>query len=134
MRSKNLNSVLNSVKIPDLIINMLPKDTNGTGKNVFGGVLMHYMDMAALNAARKVCCSTIVTRAFENILFEAPIHVGDSVYFYGSVAKVGRTSLTIELEVFALFTGTRARKVASARCIFVAVDENERPTRLEMLN
>lgn len=120
-------------------VEMLPKDTNAWG-SIFGGVIMGYMDVAGGDAARKYIkkgCATpavknCVTRAVRRMDFIAPIFVGDMAAFYTSVLRVGRTSITVYVEVIAeRFDTAEEIKVGAATIVYVAVDEQGRPTPIK---
>lgn len=77
----------------------MPADTNPHG-DIFGGWIMSQMDIAGGILARENTCSRVVTVAVDTITFIKPVQVGDVVCCYGEVAKIGTTSLTINLEVW----------------------------------
>lgn len=77
----------------------MPADTNPHG-DIFGGWIMSQMDIAGGILAREVTCTRIVTVAVDTITFIKPVHVGDVVCCYGEIAKIGNTSVTIDLEVW----------------------------------
>jgi len=77
----------------------MPADTNPHG-DIFGGWIMSQMDIAGGILAREKTCSRIVTVAVESITFIKPVNVGDVVCCYGEVVKIGKTSITIDLEVW----------------------------------
>ncbi|SDO62341.1 acyl-CoA thioesterase YciA [Desulforhopalus singaporensis] len=76
----------------------MPADTNPAG-DIFGGWIMSQMDIAGGILARERTCTRVVTVAVDSIRFIKPVHVGDTVCCYGNVAKIGNTSITIDLEV-----------------------------------
>jgi acyl-CoA thioesterase YciA len=103
---------------------MLPRDTNARG-TIFGGVILSHIDLAGAVAARQHSAKDFVTKAMHEVEFIAPVYVGDVVSFYTEVAKDGRTSLTVRVEVEAeRFSepGLRAR-VTEAEVVYVAIDE-----------
>ena len=77
----------------------MPADTNPVG-DIFGGWIMSQMDIAGGIMAREVTCSRVVTVAVETIVFIKPVKVGDVVCCHGEVAKIGTTSISINLEVW----------------------------------
>jgi acyl-CoA thioesterase YciA len=116
---------------PAIRVAMLPRDTNAAG-TIFGGVILSYIDMAAAIEARKTVTTKIVTVAMREVVFKAPVFVGDLVSFYTSTVKVGRTSITIKVLVEAerwMKWGERAR-VTEAEVIYVAVDEQGHPMEI----
>jgi len=107
----------------------MPADTNPSG-DIFGGWIMSQMDMAGGILAKEFTQSRVVTVAVDSIHFIKPVHVGDVVCCYGRVSKVGTTSLTIHLEVWAKKelqpeSSLSGRfKVTQAAFTYVAVDRN----------
>lgn len=108
---------------------MLPAETNGMG-NIFGGMLLTYMDMAGHYTARQACnnrvISRCVTRLMDKIEFKEPVHVNDIITCYGMITKVGRTSITVHIDVEAERHG-EIIQVTQADLVFVAVDMAGRP-------
>lgn len=115
---------------PAIRMVLLPKDTNYLG-TIFGGVLLSHIDLASAVEARRHAARTFVTRAFRGVEFHEPVFLGDIVSFYTSTLRLGKTSITVKVEVEAerLTSGTRERvKVTEAEVVLVAVDERGRPT------
>jgi acyl-CoA thioesterase YciA len=109
----------------------MPKDTNAHG-TIFGGVILSYIDTAGAIEARKHTLKKIVTKAMHEVVFMAPVFVGDIVSLYTELVRIGRTSITVKVLVEAdraLHPGERAR-VTEAEVVYVAVDENRRPIPL----
>ncbi len=114
-------------RAPTIRVTAMPADANAYG-DIFGGWLMSLMDSAAgLTAARR-SRGRAVTIAMDGMQFHAPVHVGDEVSVYAQIAKIGRTSIAIQVESWARDRhGEESRKVTEARFIFVAIDEDRRP-------
>src|ERR1700704_6774533 len=74
-----------------------PADMNGNG-DIFGGWVLSQMDVAGGALAARVAKGRVATVAIAALTLVQPIKVGDMVSIYGNVAKVGRTSITIDLE------------------------------------
>jgi len=110
---------------PAIRITMLPRDTNSQG-TIFGGVILSYIDMAgAIEAHRKTGMERFVTVAMREVIFHAPVWVGDLVSFYSETVNIGTTSITVRVVVEAERYGqpsARAR-VTQAEVVYVAVDE-----------
>ncbi len=107
---------------------MMPKDTNAHG-TIFGGVILSYIDQAAAVEAKRHGASFIVTVAMREVVFLEPVSVGDLVSFYTRLVRIGRTSITISVEVISQpgeGLGKRV-KVTEAEVTFVNLDENRRP-------
>jgi acyl-CoA thioesterase YciA len=116
---------------PAIRVMLLPKDTNARG-TIFGGVIMSQIDLAGAVEAQRHTRKKIVTVAVREIVFHQPVFVGDTVSFYTHVIKKGRTSITVGVCVEA----QRATdpdvtvKVTEAETIFVAIDDEGKPTPL----
>src|SRR5260370_34660439 len=95
---------------PAIRIAMLPRDTNAQG-TIFGGIILSYIDMAgAIEAHRHTSMDRFVTVAMREVIFHAPVFVGDLVSFYCETGKIGTTSITVRVVVEAeRYVGTRAK-------------------------
>lgn len=121
-------------RCPTIRLLAMPKDTNAAG-DIFGGWLMAQVDIAGAICAHERARGRVVTVAVNSFHFRAPVFVGDIVSCYSKVTKVGKTSLTVDVEVYA----ERERdplqvvKVTEAILSYVAVDEsrNKRPVPAE---
>jgi acyl-CoA thioesterase YciA len=114
-------------KQPVLRIVPMPADTNAHG-TIFGGWVMAQVDIAGSIPAWERAQGPVVTVAVNSFVFREPVFVGDVVSIYAQVLKVGRTSVTVDVEVFA--QRDRARdvvKVTEAQLTYVAVDAERRP-------
>jgi len=102
-----------------------PSDLNVNG-NIFGGWVLSQMDLAGADHASRVAHGPVATVAIEGMKFIQPINLGDVISVYTEVEKVGSTSITVALEVFAERGPNRDEhhQVTRGRYIFVAVDEN----------
>lgn len=122
---------MGGVREPTLRVTMLPRDTNARG-TIFGGVILSHIDLAGAVAASRQAPRNFVTRAMHGVEFIAPVYVGDVVSFYTTVAREGRTSITIKVEVEAERSKEPERrvKVTEAEVIYVAVDEAGSPIAL----
>jgi len=106
----------------------MPKDTNAHG-TIFGGVILSYIDQAAAIEAKQHGASFIVTVAMREVVFHEPVYVGDLVSFYTGLVRIGRTSITVSVEVFARRSeGTGGTvKVTEAEVTFVNLDGQRKP-------
>jgi acyl-CoA thioesterase YciA len=105
-------------------------DTNPMG-HIFGGWIMSLMDAAGKMTATECANGRVVTVAVSRIVFMQPVTVGDTVCCYTEVARLGRTSITLDVEVWVLRQGQGERiKVTEAEFTFVAVDDTGRPRPL----
>lgn len=105
----------------------MPSDVNVNG-DIFGGWVLSQMDIAAGITAGGRAKGRVTTVAVDAMKFIRPVGVGDVLCTYCQVARVGRTSLAIEVEAWVLrdLRGVR-EKVTEAVFTFVAIDENGRP-------
>ena len=114
---------------PVLRIVPMPADTNAHG-TIFGGWVMSQVDVAGSVAAYERAHGPVVTIAVNSFVFKEPVFVGDLVSFYARVLKVGRTSITVDVEVFAQ-RGREGRgetvRVTEAQLTYVAIDERRQP-------
>ncbi len=111
---------------------MLPRDTNSQG-TIFGGVILSYIDMAgAIEAHRHTGMDRFVTVAMHEVIFHAPVFVGDLVSFYSETLKIGTTSITVRVVVEAeRYGGPSDRvRVTEAEVIYVAVDQKQKKTKI----
>ncbi len=106
----------------------MPKDTN-YGGSIFGGYLFSQIDIAASIPAIKRAKGRVATVAVNSIELHQPIFVGDVLSLYAHVSEVGRTSLTVDVEVYAERNAADPKviKVTQARLTFVALDEDRKP-------
>jgi acyl-CoA thioesterase YciA len=126
-----------SDRVPAIKVLLLPKDTNAFG-TIFGGVILSNIDLASAIEARKVAAHRFVTRAMREVEFHEPVYLGDIVTFYTETVRIGRTSITVRVEVEAERWGTppvmaggtghgERVKVTEAEVVLVAVNEQGRP-------
>jgi acyl-CoA thioesterase YciA len=119
-----------SERFPAIRLTMLPKDTNAYG-TIFGGVILSYIDLAGGIEARRQAPKTYVTKAMREVVFVAPVHLGDLVTFYTRTVRVGKTSITVDVQVEAERLGVKGTKevvrVTEAEVIYVAVDNAGKP-------
>src|SRR3954447_2990672 len=105
----------------------MPADANHTG-DIFGGWIMAQVDLAGAVPAVRVAKGRVATVAVNSFVFRQPVFVGDVVSFYADVVRVGRTSITVSVEVYAQHrSAADAAKVTEAVLTYVAVDDNRRP-------
>ena len=112
-------------RFPAIRITLLPKDTNAYG-TIFGGVILSYIDMAGGIEARRQSPKRYVTKAMREVIFVAPVYMGDLVTFYTRTTRIGLTSITVDVEVEVERLGTTGAKetvkVTEAEVVFVAID------------
>ena len=105
----------------------MPADTNPSG-DMFGGWIMSLMDAAGAITATRRADGRVVTASVSNISFLQPVRAGDVVCCYADIRKIGRSSITLGVEVWVLRQGCGPRiKVTAAEFTFVALDDTGRP-------
>ena len=106
----------------------MPANANQNG-DIFGGWIMAQVDIAGSIPAVRLAKGRVATVAVNSFLFKQPVFVGDLVSLYAEVVRVGRTSITVNVEVYAQRKPEREEvvKVTEATLTYVAVDENRRP-------
>ena len=106
----------------------MPADSNSTG-DIFGGWVMSQVDIAGSIPAIRLARGRVATVAVNSFVFTAPVMVGDVVSFYAQIVKVGRTSITVSVEVYAQRNPEKEEtvKVTEATLTYVAVDAQRRP-------
>lgn len=112
----------------------MPKDTNPSG-DIFGGWILAQMDIAGGLMSSEIARGRTVTVSVEKMVFEKPVRVGDTICVYAELARVGRTSLDIKLEVWArqLVGAYEADRQLVTEGVFryVALDEHGKPRVIE---
>jgi acyl-CoA thioesterase YciA len=105
----------------------MPADTNPNG-DIFGGWIMSQMDIGSGILASKTAQTRVATVAVEGMSFLNPVHVGDTVACYAWVERIGRTSMTIPVEVWVQpYRRTEQTRVTHAIFTYVALDESGKP-------
>ncbi|HWT71343.1 MAG TPA: acyl-CoA thioesterase [Oxalicibacterium sp.] len=115
-------------KTPQLRVVPMPTDTNMNG-DVFGGWIMAHVDLAGSLPAAKRANGRVATVAVNSFVFKHPVFVGDVLSIYADIVKVGNTSITVNVEVFAERNLQQAEtvKVTEATLTYVATDDKRRP-------
>lgn len=116
-------------RMPSIRRLMMPRDTNALG-TIFGGVILSEIDLAAAIEAHKHHPAKLVTVAMDKIEFKQPVFVGDLVSFFTETTRIGRTSITAHVSVWAQrkFGGGTFVHVTEAHVTMVAVDDDFKPT------
>lgn len=115
-------------KEPMLRVVPMPADANSSG-DIFGGWVMSQVDIAGSIPALRHARGRVATVAVNSFVFRQPVMIGDLVSFYAEVVKVGRTSITVSVEVYAQRNPAKVEtvKVTEATLTYVAVDNSGRP-------
>ena len=109
----------------------MPADCNANG-DIFGGWVMVQVDLAGSVLPARVAQGRIATVAVNQFIFKQPVKVGDILSFYSAATRIGKTSVTVDVEVFAERFRAQGQfvKVTEASLTYVAIDENGRPRPL----
>ena len=115
-------------RTPVLSVVPMPSDSNQHG-DIFGGWIMSQVDIAGGVIAARRARGRVATVAVNAFTFKQPVMIGDVVLFYADVVKVGRTSITVDVEVFAQRNPAvlETVKITEATLTYVATDESRRP-------
>ena len=129
--SLSLPTNLPEGKSPTLRVMPMPADANVHG-DVFGGWIMAQVDIAGSLPAVRRSNGRVATIAVNSFLFKQPVFVGDLLSFYAEIVKVGNTSITVYVEVFAERNRLQAEtvKVTEATLTYVATDETRKPRQI----
>jgi len=106
----------------------MPADSNANG-DIFGGWIMAQVDIAGAVLPSRIAKGRIATVAVNQFIFKQPVSVGDLLSFYAKVERVGNTSVTVNVEVYAERNpeDLRVVKVTEANLTYVAIDREGRP-------
>ncbi len=115
---------------PAIRVLMMPRDTNAHG-TIFGGHILSLIDQAGAIAAHGVGARKVVTVAVREVVFKSPVQVGDIVSCYARITRRGKSSLDVQVRVFAEDPVARdCIEVTTAELVYVHVDEHGRPNPL----
>src|SRR6516225_10549600 len=121
---------MSTERFPAIRLTMLPRDTNAHG-TIFGGVILSYIDLAGGIECRRQCPKKFVTKSMHEVVFVAPVYLGDLVTFYTRTIRVGTTSIAVDVEVEVERLGNGGTKeivrVTEAEVIYVAVGNDGKP-------
>lgn len=123
------NAGCQEVRDPAIRVVLQPKDTNKHG-TIFGGVILSYIDLAGAVEASKTTSQRIVTAGIKEVDFKAPVFIGEVVSFYTKTLRIGRTSITVKVDVEST-RGHQSVHVTSAELTFVCLDQAGKPTLVE---
>ena len=115
-------------KIPALRVVPMPADSNHNG-DIFGGWIMAQVDVAGGIVAGRVARGRVATVSVNSFVFKQPVQIGDVLSFYAEVQRIGNTSVTVNVEVYAERgrADTKVVKVTEATLTFVAIDLEGKP-------
>lgn len=126
-----MNDVDQLEKNPAIRVVAMPADANAAG-DIFGGWIMSQVDIAGSVVAIRRAGGRVVTVAVNSFEFHQPVFVGDLVSCYAEVVRVGNTSMTVDVKVYAERDRLDAPvKVTEAVLTYVAVDQDRKPRPVE---
>jgi acyl-CoA thioesterase YciA len=131
--SDPLPSSLAPLQLPDdrqlvLRVMPMPADANGNG-DIFGGWIMAQVDLAGAVLPSRIAKGRIATVAVNEFVFKQPVSVADLLSFYARVERIGKTSVTVNVEVYAERNPANLHvvKVTEANLTYVAIDREGKP-------
>jgi len=115
-------------KLPALRVMPMPADANQNG-DIFGGWIMSQVDIAGGTVAGRLARGRIATVAVKEFVFKQPVQIGDLVSFYVDLVRIGTTSITVKVEVYAERKPDTPTvvKVTEATLTYVAIDRDGQP-------
>jgi acyl-CoA thioesterase YciA len=113
----------------------MPGDCNANG-DIFGGWVMAQMDLAGSVLPARYTQGRMTTVAVNEFVFKQPVRVGDILSFYSKVSRIGRTSITVKVEVYAehYFRQGQYMKVTEALLTYVAIDDKGKPREISKVD
>ena len=130
------SSIAPNVALPldkELVMKVIPMpaDCNANG-DIFGGWVMAQVDLAGSVIPARHTQGRMATVAVNEFIFKQPVRVGDILSFFSEVSRIGRTSVTVKVEVFAERFRSQGRyiKVTEASVTYVAIDDQGRPREI----
>ncbi|HRD98391.1 MAG TPA: acyl-CoA thioesterase [Rubrivivax sp.] len=111
----------------------LPADVNANG-DIFGGWIMAQVDLAGAVLPSRIAKGRIATVAVNQFIFKQPVSLGDLLSFYAHVTRIGRTSVSVHVAVYAERNPAKLQivKVTEADLTYVAIDSNGQPRALPL--
>jgi acyl-CoA thioesterase YciA len=118
-------------RMPVLRVPATPAHTN-SGGDIFGGWIMGEIDIAGAVAAVLRAKGRVATVAVKHMVFLSPVYVGDMLSLYADISRVGNTSITVNVDVYAQRhpANPECVKVSEAQLVYVAVDADGKPRKL----
>src|SRR5438270_501198 len=114
-------------KLPALRVMSMPADANQNG-DIFGGWIMSHVDIAGGIVAGRTARGRVATVAVKEFIFKQPVQIGDVLSFYADLVRIGTTSITVTVEVYAERrpADPKVVKVTEATLTYVAIDRDGR--------
>ena len=115
-------------KQPALRVVSMPADANQNG-DIFGGWIMSQVDIAGGIVAGRIARGRVATVAVKEFVFKQPVQIGDVLSFYTDLVRIGSTSISVTVEVYAERrpSDPKVVKVTEATLTYVAIDHDARP-------
>ena len=133
MSTNSSAPVLQLPQDQELVLKVIPMpgDCNANG-DIFGGWVMAQVDLAGSVLPARYTQGRMATVAVNEFVFKQPVRVGDILSFFSKVSRIGRTSITVKVEVFAERFGSQGRynKVTEASLTYVAIDAQGHPREI----
>ena len=109
----------------------MPADSNANG-DIFGGWIMAQVDLAGSVLPVRIAKGRVTTVAVNQFVFKQPVSIGDLLSFYATVERVGNTSITVHVEVYAERNPADVQvvKVTEANLTYVAIDRDGKPRQI----
>ena len=130
------NSSAGDLELPadkELVLKVIPMpaDCNANG-DIFGGWVMAQVDLAGSVLPARHVRGRMATVAVNQFIFKQPVRIGDLLSFFASVTRIGTTSITVQVEVFAerMRSQGTSVKVTEASLTYVAIDDEGRPRKI----
>ena len=127
------NTLASEVQLPtdqELVLKVIPMpgDCNANG-DIFGGWVMAHVDLAGAVVPARYAGGRMATVAVNEFVFKHPVRVGDILSFFAKLTRIGRTSITVKIEVYAERFGSQSQytKVTEALLTYVAIDDQGKP-------
>ena len=132
-RHGDADGSIEPLRLPDdrqlvLRVMPMPADANGNG-DIFGGWIMAQVDLAGSVLPVRIAKGRVTTVAVNQFIFKQPVSVSDLLSFYAKVERIGKTSVTVNVEVYAERNPANLQvvKVTEANLTYVAIDRDGQP-------
>jgi acyl-CoA thioesterase YciA len=116
---------------PAIRVILLPRDTNKHG-TIFGGIILSYIDLAAAAEVGRHTTQKAVTVSIKEVVFKQPVLVGELASFYAQVTRIGRTSISVHIDVEVDRNG-KTVPVTQADLTYVCLDKQDKPTPVKLI-
>jgi acyl-CoA thioesterase YciA len=131
--SSNTTTVTSLPTDKELVLKVIPMpaDSNANG-DIFGGWVMAQVDLAGAVLPARRAQGRLATVAVNEFIFKQPVKIGDLLSFFAEITRVGRTSITVKVEVYAERMRQQGEytKVTEAQLTYVAIDDQGKPRPL----